>query len=168
MAEVESNGVSVSLAREEGFRFRVRFGAEGVTMVTDEPPPLGAGSGPNPSALLAAAVGNCLASSLLFCMQKRRLEVGEFPVEVRTTTVRNAEGRMRIGEIRVCLAPTVTPDVRAQMGRCLELFESFCVVTESVRAGIEVKVAVEPRITGAGAPDAVAPEPAPCALIGGG
>jgi hypothetical protein len=30
------------------------------------------------------------------------------------------------------------------MQRCLELFEEFCVVTQSVRAGIEVDVVVEP------------------------
>jgi len=34
------------------------------------------------------------------------------------------------------------------MQRCLELFEDFCVVTQSVRAGIAVDVAVEP-ISGA-------------------
>lgn len=30
------------------------------------------------------------------------------------------------------------------MRRCLELFEGFCVVTQSVRRGIDVDVAVEP------------------------
>jgi hypothetical protein len=30
------------------------------------------------------------------------------------------------------------------MQRCLELFEDFCVVTQSVRAGINVEVDVEP------------------------
>jgi hypothetical protein len=30
------------------------------------------------------------------------------------------------------------------MRRCLELFEDFCVVTQSVRSGIAVDVSVEP------------------------
>ena len=33
---------------------------------------------------------------------------------------------------------------RSRVERCLELFEDFCVVTQSVRNGIEVDVAVEP------------------------
>jgi len=165
----EHDGARVSLAREEGFRFRVRFGAEGIpAIITDEPPPVGAGAGPNPSALLAAAVGNCLASSLLFCMQKARLEVQGIEAEVRTTTVRNDAGRMRIGEVRVCLAPTVTPEVREKMARCLEVFESFCVVTESVRRGIEVKVAVEPRVRGGAGDPSQPSDHTPGALIGGG
>jgi hypothetical protein len=31
------------------------------------------------------------------------------------------------------------------MRRCLELFEDFCVVTQSVRRGIDAEVAVAPR-----------------------
>lgn len=46
--------------------------------------------------------------------------------------------------IHVTLAPEVTAEVRDRMGRCLEVFESFCVVTESVRRGIDVAVRVEP------------------------
>jgi hypothetical protein len=43
------------------------------------------------------------------------------------------------------MMPTVGAEMREKMGRCLELFESFCTVTQSVRHGIEVTVAVEPR-----------------------
>ncbi len=35
-----------------------------------------------------------------------------------------------------------------RIGRCLELFEDFCVVTASVRKGVEVEVQVVPQ-TGA-------------------
>ena len=147
MKDDGQGGATVSLAREEGFRFRIRCGTNGAaTIITDEPPPLGAGKGPNPTALLAAAVGNCLASSLLFCMQKARLEVEEFEVEVSTTMLRDTDGRLRIGAMQVGLAPTVSPGVREKMGRCLELFESFCTVTQSVRRGIEVSVQVQPRV----------------------
>jgi len=100
------------------------------------------------AALLSAAVGQCLASSLLFCMGKAHLEPQGLEAEVLATTVRNPEGRLRVGGIRVRLMPAVTPEVEARMQRCLEVFESFCLVTESVRAGIDVQVAVEPRVLG--------------------
>lgn len=142
----EDGRTTVRLAREEGFRFRVRCGTDGATtIITDEPPPLGAGQGPNPTALLAAAVGNCLASSLLFCMQKARLEVTEFEVDVSTAMMRDPDGRLRVAGMSVSLAPTVTPETRERMGRCLDLFEDFCTVTQSVRRGFEVSVAVQPR-----------------------
>lgn len=169
MDEVHDEPDGVRLTREEAFRFRVRFGGEAFpTLLTDEPPPVGTGAGPNPSALLAAAIGNCLASSLLFCMQKARIEAQAFDAEVHVTQVRNSAGRLRIGEVRVCLAPTVSPEVRAAMGHCVALFESFCVVTESVRHGIPVRVSVKPRLAeGAGIPSDTF-EHAPCSLTGEG
>lgn len=156
----------VSLALEEGYRFRIRCGKDGApSIVSDEPAPLGAGEGPNPAELLAAAVGNCLANSLLFCMRKARLDVRGFEAEVSTTMVRDPNGRLRIGAMGVHLSPAVTPEVRAKMDRCLGLFEDFCTVTQSVRRGIEVAVSVEPRVEGA--PDAHAAQLVgpPCAAV---
>jgi organic hydroperoxide reductase OsmC/OhrA len=50
---------------------------------------------------------------------------------------------MRIGGLRVKLMPRVGTDP-ARAKRCLELFEDFCIVTQSVREGIDVQVEVEP------------------------
>ncbi|HEX9913983.1 MAG TPA: OsmC family peroxiredoxin, partial [Candidatus Bathyarchaeia archaeon] len=67
----EDKTFSVSMRRLDGFRFEVDFGLEGVPpMVMDEPAPVGGDSGPNASKVLAAAMGNCLTASLLFCLQK--------------------------------------------------------------------------------------------------
>lgn len=113
-------------------------------LVTDEPRPLGLGTRPDPARLLAAAIGNCLAASLLFCMDKARLPVGGLEAVIDQPVGRNAEGRLRIEQIAVRLVPMVTPETRQRMGRCLDIFESFCTETESVRRGIDVKVSVEP------------------------
>lgn len=149
----------VRLTRERDFRFRVRFGGEGApAIVTDESPPLGDGAGPDPAALLAAAVGNCLASSLLFCTRKTRIDVGRLEAEVESTVGRNADGRLRITGMHVTLAPEVDRAAWERMGRCLDLYESFCMVTESVRQGIPVSVIVEPR-----APRPILESPSPAA-----
>ena len=42
------------------------------------------------------------------------------------------------------VTPVVDAAEHVRMRRCLELFEDFCVDTQSVRNGIEVDVAVEP------------------------
>ena len=153
MSDTHEHPPTITIRREGGFRFRVRFDHERMRdIVTDEPPPLGTGSAPNPPALLGAAVGSCLASSLLFCLQKAHLEVHDLEADVEVRTARNEQGRLRISDIQVVLAPGVNPGVSLKSNRCLELFESFCVVTESVRNGIDVRVTVEPRTGGESLP----------------
>jgi organic hydroperoxide reductase OsmC/OhrA len=168
----------VRLDHQRDFRFLVSFGDGRLpSLTTDEPPPLGEGAGPNPELLLATAVGNCLASSLLFCMQKARLATHGLDAQIETRTSRNPAGRLRIEQIRVRLEPAVTPEVEARMRRCVELFETFCLVTESVREGIDVRVEVVPAIdlTASAGPTMALPESAampaepgaPCATPGG-
>lgn len=152
------------LAREEGFRFTVDFGQDGVPdLVVDEPPPLGEGAGPNPTRLLAAAIGDCLSASLLFCLQKRRVPVEAMQGTVEGTVVRNEAGRLRVGGLRVRLEPTVSAEHRDRIERCLDVFEDFCIVTQSVRSGIDVEVTVEPRTGGEGVESADEVEPVPAA-----
>lgn len=146
MSQEHHSESRVSLQRDDEYRFRVRFNHGRVPdLQTDEPPPIGAGDGPSAKELLAAAVGHCLASSLLFCMQKARLEIRDLEVEVVVTTGRNEEGRLRIQRADVRLSPTVTPEVRQQMGRCLDAFEAFCTVTQSLRKGFPVGISLEPH-----------------------
>jgi uncharacterized OsmC-like protein len=152
MSDRHEREARVTLVREGDFRFRVRVGDRGTVLITDEPPPLGGGSGPDPSELLATAVGSCLGASLLFCLRKARIAVGELEAEVHGTVVRDPGGRLRIGELRATLAPTVAAGEWQRMDRCLDVFESFCMVTESVRHGIPILVSIEPREPGHEAP----------------
>lgn len=139
---------ALTLALKDGFEFAADFDQPGVAnLALDEPPPLGAGHGPNAARLLGAAVGNCLAASLLLCLRKARVEVLDFRARVEGTLVRNARGRLRIGDIRVSLQPVYGGRDAGRIDRCLEIFEDFCIVTESVRRGIDVKVEVEPALT---------------------
>jgi uncharacterized OsmC-like protein len=137
----------VTLTRERGYEFVVRFEQDGIPELTvDELPPLGRGAGPNPTALLAAAVGSCLGASLLFCLQKSRVAVGGMTTEVHGTIERNDKGRLRVTRIEVRLAPELEDADGARVMRCVDLFEDFCTVTQSVRQGIEVDVVVAPKI----------------------
>lgn len=145
---------TVHVRRLDGYRFEVEFAqvADGSRLHTDEGAPLGGGQGPTPNDLVAAAVGNCLAASLLMCLQKSRATVHELAADVEMTVGRNEQGRLRIQGMDVRLRPTLGLEDGPKMDRCRELFERFCTVTESVRQGIPVDVTVETTVTaGSGA-----------------
>jgi organic hydroperoxide reductase OsmC/OhrA len=149
----QADRFALTLTLQQGYEFTVDFAQHGVPdLEMDEPPPLGVGHGPNATRLLGAAIGNCLSASLLFCLHRAKIDVQGLRTVVEGTLVRNEQGRMRIGEIRVKLAPDVTHEQRERMGRCLELFEDFCIVTESVRQGVKVEVEVEPATVAAALP----------------
>lgn len=132
----------IELRLEEGYRFTVDFGDGIPTLLVDEPPPLGEGAGPNPSRLLAAAVANCLAASALFCLRKARVEVTGMKAHARARLARDLGGRLRVETVAVTLEPEVADAGR--LDRCLDLFEDFCIVTQSVRNGFDVEVEVNP------------------------
>ncbi len=141
---MEEKTFALTMELRDGYRFEVDFRQEGVPpLALDEPPPLGEGRGPNAARLLAAAVANCLSASALFCLRRARIEVLSLKTTATGTIVRNEDGRLRIGRIDVRIQPEVAEADRPRMGRCLDIFEDYCVVTESVRQGIAVDVAVE-------------------------
>jgi uncharacterized OsmC-like protein len=134
----------VTIRYSGGYQFVGEFtDAEGLPpIVFDEPAPLGEGSGPNAAAVLGAAVGNCLSASLVFCLRKSRLEVEDLTAHVTAHVARNEQGRFRITGIDVQLMPQLRQSDPGRFDRCEQLFEDFCVVTESVRRGIPVNVTV--------------------------
>ncbi|HOG29833.1 MAG TPA: OsmC family protein [Vicinamibacterales bacterium] len=139
---------TVSLKLKENYEFLAAFEAlpDVAPLLLDEPPPLGGASGPSASALLGAAVGNCLAASLLFCLRRSRVEVAGAEAKVAVRVARSEKGRLRITGISVSLEPELAPGQDpAKYDRCLGIFEDFCVVTQSVRAGVPVEVNVSPR-----------------------
>ena len=133
----------VTLTREAGYRFDVDFeDGSGTTLHMDEPAPLGDGTGPNAARVLASAIGNCLSASLVFCLGKAKIDVGEVKTQVSGSIERNERGRFRLGPLKVRIEPT-TPDVPPErLQRCLDIFEDFCTVTASARAGLTVVVEV--------------------------
>lgn len=132
----------VDLAQESGYRFANRFGPGMPLLYSDEPAPLGTGTGPSPMQLLAAAVGNCLAASLLFAL--RKFKQSPEPITARAVAVegRNEDKRLRVRSIRARLTLGVPAARLEHLDRALERFEEYCTVTQSVRQGIPVEVEV--------------------------
>ena len=128
----------------QGYKFKVEFDSEGIAdLIVDEPKPMGENSGPNPTRLLSAAVGHCLNSSLLFCLSKARINVKNLETTVKATQEKNEEGLLRIRKLEVEMYLDVDEQDRTRIARCLDIFENYCTVTQSVRKGIEVTVNVK-------------------------
>ncbi len=135
---------ALEIEQVDGYELRVRFDKDRYAALTmDEPPPLGKDTAPNPARILAAAIGDCLSASLLFCMKRAGVAVDGLTSEVKVDLVRNENKRLRVGTVDVTIRPKVPAD-SAELARCLGTFEDFCVVTQSVREGIDVRVRVEP------------------------
>jgi organic hydroperoxide reductase OsmC/OhrA len=142
MSDIHS--FSVELEQGEGYEFRVRFDLPpDAELLLDEPAPLGRGRGPNAARLIAAAVANCLAASLVFCLRSKfRQNPGPVRAMATGRLERNARGRHRIAAIDVVLSLSENLGELPHQERCLEQFEDFCIVTQSIRQGIPVSVSV--------------------------
>jgi len=138
-----SEPIRVTLELQEGYAFRVSFDDTALApLLTDESPPLGSDQGPNPSRMLLAAIANCLAASLLFALRKFKNAPAKLHATISAVTERNTEGRWRIARAQVTLQLADAAAEYQQLPRILDQFEDFCIVTQSVRAGIDVQVVV--------------------------
>jgi organic hydroperoxide reductase OsmC/OhrA len=141
-AQTETETETVSLRQGAGFEFDVRFGPSLPALRADLPPPTGGGNGATPEQLLAAAVGNCLSASLLFALRKFKQSPDPISTDVDAEVGRNPEGRMRVLGLRARIALGVPAERLENLQRVLDTFETYCTVTQSVRAGIPVTVEV--------------------------
>lgn len=140
----DASTFTITLEQQADFDFRVKFDWPGnAELLLDEPEPLGHRHGPNAARLIAAAVGNCLSASLVFCLRtKFRQDTKPLRASVTGHIVRNERGRMRIGSLDVKIELGEDAAALPHLERCLEQFEDFCIVTESVRQGVPVHVEV--------------------------
>jgi len=134
---------TIEMEHLQGYEFKVSFDLDGMgELLMDEPEPLGASKGPNPSRVLTAAAANCLSASLLYCVTKNEPPAGSLKTTATCTLERNGQKRLRIGSMNVTLHVDAELEHMVRMKRCLDLFEDFCVVTSSLREGFPIDVEV--------------------------
>lgn len=144
----EAGRFTIELEQLQDYRINVSFDWPGAAdVLMDEPPPLGAQAGPNAARMVAAAAGNCLSASLLFCLTKTMDAVPKHAVKTEVTCrmVRNEQRKLRIGGLEARLTISEELEQSPKLKRCLELFEDFCVVSASIRQGIPIQVTVRNR-----------------------
>ncbi len=133
----------VVLEQQGPYAFKISFDEASFAPIhSDEPAPLGEGSGPNPSELLLASIANCLSASLLFALRKFKNTPAPIRAEISASAERNGQGRLRIARAKVTIRLAEPAAGIERFDRVLAQFEQFCTVTQSVREGIHVDVEV--------------------------
>ena len=128
----------------EGYKFQAKSDLEYFPdLIVDEAKPEGTGAGLNPPRLLSIAVGHCLSSSLVYCLKKARIPIIRLETIVKTNLFRNKKGRRRVRSIGIQIDLQVNEEDNKRLPRCLNLFEDYCTVTQSIRNGILVNVNVK-------------------------
>ena len=134
--------ITVNLQQQSDYRFEIHFDDNMPVLTSDEPAPLGTGTGPSPVQLLCAAVGNCLSDSLLFAFRKFKQTPEPIQCEVQAQLGRNEQGRIRVLKIAAKLKLGVAGAQLEHAERVLSQFEEFCTVTQSVGQGIPIHTRV--------------------------
>ena len=135
--------IETKLLLIKGYKFDVNFDVDYIpNLIADEPIPIGEGSGPNAPRLLAAAIGQCLSSSLIYCLKKARIPIRNIETTVKTNLFKNEKGLTRIRNIDIKIDLEVNEEDKTRLHRCLTIFEDYCTVTQSIRKGIQVNVKV--------------------------
>ena len=135
--------IETKLLLIDGYKFNVNFDVDYLpNLVADEPKPIGEGSGPNAPRLLATAVGQCMSSSLIYCLKKARIPIKNLETTVKTNLFNNEKGLTRIRSINIQINLEINEKDKTRLQRCLTIFEDYCTVTQSIRQGIQVDVKV--------------------------
>ena len=133
---------TVRIRQVDNYKFLVDFGEGHPDLTVDEAPPIGSGDGPFPEQVLAASVSNCLCASLVFALGKYKQDAKGIEAVSSCRVERNDEGRFRVRSIDVEITMGAEELELPRVEQVLEQFERFCTVSESVKAGIPVTVAV--------------------------
>ena len=97
--------------------------------------------GPSPIKLLALSVLGCLAASFEFCLQKKGFTLSDLDGRAEVTFIRKNKDFWRIKKIDIDLLPKIdNTEMRKSVAQCKNLFEQHCIISESLRKGMEINV----------------------------
>jgi len=107
--------------------------------------------GPDAASLIGMAITSCLSASFLFCLYKRNLSLDDLEAHADISFFQNDKGYTRIRKIDIKIVPkTEDPDVLKRIKQCIRemrsgdmYFEETCIITPSVKEGININVEVD-------------------------
>lgn len=152
MEKSETHSFSITMEKTGPMEFKTTFDKNYPDLYFDEPSKAGGNDKyPNAIRILTAAIMNCLSASFNFCLQKSRIPLENLKLKATATTTigRNEKNRIRIQNIKVILEPIFenstekfVNEIKNKLKRCKNIFEDYCVVTSSIKKGIDVKTTI--------------------------
>ncbi|MFX1476783.1 MAG: OsmC family protein [Promethearchaeota archaeon] len=136
----------VSLKQEEEMIFKCDFGEiKGDSLYIDEKHDKNSEKiGPSPAKLLALSVLGCLTASFSFCLKKKEFSLLDLRGQAEVSIARNDKHLWRVKKIDVKISPKIdTPELRKRADQCAKFFEQYCIISESLRNGIEVNLELD-------------------------
>ncbi|RLG51278.1 MAG: hypothetical protein DRN96_05715 [Thermoproteota archaeon] len=102
----------------------------------------GRAQGPPPEELLAASVGACYVTTLLYFARKTGLSLSSLTAEATCTLERGEKG---FTVSRVALRVEASSDDLEKLEKCLKLTEEYCPITRMVEKAAKLDVEVSVR-----------------------
>lgn len=107
--------------------------------------------GPDATRLLGMAIMACMSTSLQYCLNKRNLSLDDLEAKAEISFKKIEGGYTRVDKVLVKLIPkTDDPEIKKRLKQCIRvmksgnmMFEENCIITSSVREGINVDVSIE-------------------------
>lgn len=150
---VHEGNTIVNVKLKEKMIFKTKLGLKNLDILTiDESlEKQGEAEGPDAAQLLGLALLSCLNASFIFCLQKRKLMLDDLEAIGEISFNKNERGYMRIEKIGVKMKPRAKdPEVLIRISQCIKemkdghmFFEETCIITPSLREGINIEVKVE-------------------------
>ncbi len=142
---------TIRLKRVDGMQFRAEFDKEQFPpLMMDEPEnvPGGRDEYPNASRILAAAITDCLSASLTFCLEKSHAPLDDLEATTTVEIGRNEQGYWRVKQVDVELTAgfeKLDETTLKRFEKCKEKFFNYCIVSASIKEGININVKVNPK-----------------------
>ena len=112
----------------------------------DEPESFhGTDLGPSSIEYILIGIGGCLGSTLVYCLNRNNVDIDNLEIIVDGTLKHiGREKHLRLIDIKVNLYLTTRNNESSEkIDLCIRIFKEHCVVTDSIREGIPIKVEVQ-------------------------
>ena len=151
MVHDENTKVSIKLEKDMIFKLRNVYKNLDSLLIDESLEEKQEKVGPDAASLLGLAIISCLSASLLFCLNKRNLNLDDLEAKADISFKEPKKGYMRVDSIEVKMLPkTNDPEVLKRLKQCIKevkdghmFFEESCIITPSVREGIDIRVNIE-------------------------
>jgi uncharacterized OsmC-like protein len=153
MVHEENTNLSLILEKDMIFKSVFDFKKTSSIIVDEsvEEKPQSEKLGPDAATLLGMGIVSCLSASFLFCLKKRDLSLDDLEAHVDISFHKIDKGYTRIKKVKVKLIPKTQDEaVRRRIKTCMReikrghmFFEETCIITSSVKEGLDIDVKVE-------------------------